>query len=59
VPDPVVLPADVTVTFGAIKAGLLLAPASRFVGELRLVDIGLGPHLEHAEPLVRMPDRGP
>jgi NAD(P)H-hydrate epimerase len=58
VPDPVVLPADVTVTFGAVKAGLLLDPARRFAGEVRLIDIGLQPHLAHVEPLVRMPDRG-
>jgi hydroxyethylthiazole kinase-like uncharacterized protein yjeF len=36
-----VLPADVTVTFGACKAGLLLAPAE-VVGRIELVDIGLG-----------------
>jgi hydroxyethylthiazole kinase-like uncharacterized protein yjeF len=53
VPDPVVLPADVTVTFGGVKAGLLLQPASRLAGEVRLIDIGLGPYLETAEPLVR------
>ena len=52
VPDPVVLPADVTVTFGAVKAGLLLQPARRLAGEIRLVDIGLGPYLEGEEPLV-------
>lgn len=39
--DGVLLPADVTVTFGAIKAGLLIPPASALSGELRLVDIGL------------------
>lgn len=42
VPDPdAVLPARVTVTFGAVKRGLLRPPASALVGELRLVDIGL------------------
>lgn len=42
VPDPdAVLPARVTVTFGAVKHGLLRPPASALVGELRLVDIGL------------------
>lgn len=55
VPDPVVLPADVTVTFGGIKAGLLLAPASELAGRLVLVDIGLGPDLAAMKPLV---DRG-
>jgi len=41
VPDPTVLPADVTVTFGAVKAGLLLTPAADYAGEVRLVDLGL------------------
>lgn len=36
-----VLPADVTVTFGACKVGLLRAPAE-VVGRIELVDIGLG-----------------
>jgi hydroxyethylthiazole kinase-like uncharacterized protein yjeF len=52
VPDPVVLPADTTVTFGALKAGLLLEPASRLAGRIRLIDIGLAPDLEAVEPLV-------
>ena len=59
VPDPVVLPADVTVTFGAVKAGLLLPPACRLAGEVRLIDIGLAPHLEGVEPLVKLPQVGP
>ncbi|MFD1720764.1 NAD(P)H-hydrate epimerase [Amnibacterium endophyticum] len=46
-----VLRTTATVTFGAVKAGLLLHPARGRVGELRLVDIGLGPHLA-GEPLV-------
>ncbi len=46
VPDPTVLAADLTVTFGACKTGLLLAPAVEFVGRLVVVDIGLGPELE-------------
>jgi ADP-dependent NAD(P)H-hydrate dehydratase / NAD(P)H-hydrate epimerase len=37
--------ADATVTFGAYKPGLLLDPAREYAGALRLVDIGLGPHL--------------
>jgi hydroxyethylthiazole kinase-like uncharacterized protein yjeF len=48
-----VLPARVTVTFGAVKAGLLLPPGRGVAGELRLVDIGLGPALEGATPAVR------
>lgn len=42
VPEPgAVLPALVTVTFGAVKAGLLLAPASGLAGRVVLVDLGL------------------
>lgn len=46
-----VLAADVTVTFGAVKAGLLLPPAREVAGRVVLVDIGLGPNLA-GEPLV-------
>ena len=46
-----VLPADVTVTFGAVKAGLLRDPAATVSGRIVLVDIGLGPHLQ-GEPLL-------
>jgi hydroxyethylthiazole kinase-like uncharacterized protein yjeF len=46
VPDPTVLRADLTVTFGACKTGLLLRPAADYVGRLVVVDIGLGPELE-------------
>lgn len=45
VPDRVVLPADLTVTFGAEKAGLLRDPGARYTGRVVLVDLGLGPHL--------------
>jgi len=41
VPDPTVLPADVTVTFGAGKAGLLREPARGLAGRVVLVDVGL------------------
>ncbi|HEY3436618.1 MAG TPA: NAD(P)H-hydrate dehydratase [Actinotalea sp.] len=44
VPGPV-LAADRTLTFGAMKAGLLLPPAARLAGDVELVDLGLGPHL--------------
>ncbi|MEU5125493.1 NAD(P)H-hydrate dehydratase [Streptomyces mobaraensis] len=37
--------ADATVTFGTYKPGLLVDPAREHAGALRLVDIGLGPHL--------------
>jgi len=46
VPDSTVLPATLTVTFGGCKAGLLRAPASRFVGRLVVVDIGICAELE-------------
>ncbi|GHF10364.1 NAD(P)H-hydrate epimerase [Pseudolysinimonas yzui] len=51
VPDPTVLPADLTVTFGAVKAGLLIEPGSRYAGHVVLVDLGLGPHLA-GDPVV-------
>jgi hydroxyethylthiazole kinase-like uncharacterized protein yjeF len=46
--------ADVTVTFGAYKAGLVVGPAVRRAGLVELVDIGLGPWL--GEPVLRVPD---
>ncbi|BDI22616.1 NAD(P)H-hydrate epimerase [Herbiconiux sp. L3-i23] len=53
VPDDCVLPADVTVTFGGVKAGLLLPPASALAGEIRLVDIGIGDELARHTPVLR------
>ncbi|MEV5338468.1 NAD(P)H-hydrate dehydratase [Streptomyces sp. NPDC052676] len=43
------LRADLTVTFGTHKPGLLIDPARAYAGTVRLVDIGLGPELP-AEP---------
>jgi hydroxyethylthiazole kinase-like uncharacterized protein yjeF len=40
--------ADVTVTFGALKPGLLVGAGSEHVGELRFVDIGLAADLPAA-----------
>ncbi|RKN08093.1 NAD(P)H-hydrate dehydratase [Streptomyces radicis] len=37
--------AALTVTFGALKPGLLIDPAREYAGKVRLVDIGLGPEL--------------
>ncbi|MYZ41076.1 NAD(P)H-hydrate epimerase, partial [Streptomyces sp. SID4917] len=37
--------ADVTVTFGTYKPGLLIDPAREHTGAVRLVDIGLRPYL--------------
>lgn len=39
------LRADATVTFGTYKQGLLIDPAREHTGAVRLVDIGLEPHL--------------
>ncbi len=44
--------ADCTVTFGALKRGLVSGAAVELAGEVRLVDIGLGPALP--EPRVRV-----
>jgi NAD(P)H-hydrate epimerase len=46
VPDPTVLPADLTVTFGGCKAGLVRDPAARLVGRIVVVDIGITEELE-------------
>lgn len=39
------LRADVTVTFGALKTGLLMGDGAALAGRVHPVDIGLGPHL--------------
>jgi hydroxyethylthiazole kinase-like uncharacterized protein yjeF len=41
--------ADVTVTFGTWKPGLLIDPGAACAGVTELVDIGLGPYLERAD----------
>jgi ADP-dependent NAD(P)H-hydrate dehydratase / NAD(P)H-hydrate epimerase len=38
--------ADVTVTFGTWKPGLLIDPGARHAGVVELIDIGLAPYLE-------------
>ncbi len=48
--------ADVTVTFGAIKPGLLIDPGAGHAGAVELIDIGLGPYLKDA-PCARAPQR--
>ncbi|MEU8655511.1 NAD(P)H-hydrate dehydratase [Actinoplanes philippinensis] len=47
--------ADVTVTFGCLKAAHVLGPAAVRCGHVDLVDIGLGPALT-GTPAVRVPD---
>jgi hydroxyethylthiazole kinase-like uncharacterized protein yjeF len=47
--------ADVTVSFGGLKPGLLVDPGASNAGVIQLVDIGLGPHLPR--PDVRAPTR--
>ncbi|MBK4346112.1 NAD(P)H-hydrate epimerase [Lacisediminihabitans changchengi] len=41
VADAVQLPADLTVTFGAVKAGLLRGRGAELAGHIRLIEIGL------------------
>ncbi len=48
--------ADVTVTFGTLKPGLLVDPGAGHAGTVELVDIGLAPHLPDA-PDVAAPQR--
>jgi hydroxyethylthiazole kinase-like uncharacterized protein yjeF len=53
VPDPATaFCADLTVTFGCLKPGLLVAPGRDFAGAVELVDIGLNPYLPQV-PLLR------
>jgi hydroxyethylthiazole kinase-like uncharacterized protein yjeF len=59
--------ADVTVTFGALKPGLLVGAGAERSGDVRLVDIGLAPHLpppdlrvlEEADVAAMLPVPGP
>ncbi|WP_194408804.1 NAD(P)H-hydrate epimerase [Microbacterium cremeum] len=46
-----VLPASVTVTFGAVKAGLVRGGGPELAGELVLADIGIGSELEGFRPV--------
>lgn len=47
--------ADLTVTFGCLKPGLVAGPAAAYAGQVELVDIGLRPYLS-GSPTVRVPD---
>ncbi|MFJ3385653.1 MULTISPECIES: NAD(P)H-hydrate epimerase [unclassified Curtobacterium] len=53
VADDHVLHADVTVTFGGVKAGLLRGPGATLAGRIELVDVGIGADLAAVEPLIR------
>jgi hydroxyethylthiazole kinase-like uncharacterized protein yjeF len=49
----VVLPASLTVVFGAVKAGLVRGRGPELAGEIVLADIGLGPELDGFRPLAQ------
>jgi NAD(P)H-hydrate epimerase len=53
--DDAVLAARTTVTFGAVKAGLVRGRGPELAGELRLVDLGLDPALRRVRPAVTGP----
>lgn len=48
--------ADLTVTFGAVKAGLLLPPGAGHAGRIALVDIGIGDGLPADPVAARLTD---
>lgn len=48
--DEAVLPAAITVTMGAVKAGILTGRGPELCGRVVLVDLGLGPGLRDEEP---------
>ncbi|GGO74526.1 NAD(P)H-hydrate dehydratase [Nonomuraea cavernae] len=48
--------AQVTVTMGAYKAGLLVDPGAAHAGVVELVDIGLGPYLPDPDVVVLTPE---
>jgi len=50
--DAAVLPADITVTFGGLKAGLVRGRGPELAGRVHLVDLGLEPLLRRAHPAV-------
>ncbi|GAA4138286.1 NAD(P)H-hydrate dehydratase [Actinomadura keratinilytica] len=53
--DGVAVHADVTVTFGTYKPGLLIDPGAACCGVVELVDIGLGPDLPDPDVVAAWP----
>lgn len=53
--DAGVLPADITVTFGAVKVGLVRGRGPDLAGRVHLVDLGLEPALRRAHPAATSP----
>ncbi|TYC09517.1 NAD(P)H-hydrate dehydratase [Actinomadura syzygii] len=53
--DGAAVQADVTVTFGTYKPGLLIDPGASYCGVVELVDIGLGPDLPAPDVVVARP----
>lgn len=54
VPDEAVLPADLTVTFGGLKVGLLREPGRHLAGRVVLVDVGIGDDLAAMTPALEV-----
>jgi NAD(P)H-hydrate repair Nnr-like enzyme with NAD(P)H-hydrate epimerase domain len=54
-PDPAVLPATVTVTFGGIKAGLLRGDGAALAGRVVLIEIGIEDDLAAVTPAIELP----
>jgi len=50
VPDPTVLPATITVTFGGLKSGLTAQPGASYAGEVRLIEVGIEDDLAALPP---------
>lgn len=57
--DGPAIQADVTVTFGTLKPGLLIDPGAGHAGVVELIDIGLGPYLDAPDAsALQAPDVG-
>jgi ADP-dependent NAD(P)H-hydrate dehydratase / NAD(P)H-hydrate epimerase len=50
---PECIPANLTVSMEAVKTGLLIFPAFKFIGDLQVVDLGLPVNLESAKNINR------